>query len=435
MKKRNSVRRGRTAGGRWRPAAFILAAVFMVFSLSLFGEKVFASSIDLDRDCSLTISAGSMMLEELPDANVEIDLYRVADAIPVQGFDTYDWQVNEPFASRGITIDKNIDNAGWRELANKAANIVLGEAPEGKTEWDPSSSIAQITKKTEEQPEGIAILGAKDQREFKGLKPGLYLILAHGSDIAEYATTDTSAAPAAGSTGSTAETAAAVGGTATIAHSRHYLFKFSPELISIPARTMDSTQPSNTADREGWYYDAAAMLKPSQSPRLGNLKIEKDLLDYAQREKTTDGKTRLIKDPATVVFDVSVYSSEEEYDPAKPGENRIYHNNVSVVFDAYGKKSVLIENLPAYSYAVVKEVYAGQAYTIDDTIRTETILANETVTIPFEDEYDDTHGGGGSVTNKFTYKAGQSKWGWEQMTDSSQNGTVIQSDATTNKED
>ena len=435
MKERNSVRRGRTAGGRWRPAAFILAAVFMVFSLSLFGEKVFASSIDLDRDCSLTTSAGSMMLEELPDANVEIDLYRVADAIPVQGFDTYDWQVNEPFASQGITIDKNIDNAGWRELANKAANIVLGEAPEGKTEWDPSNSIAQITKKTEEQPEGIAIFGAKDQREFKGLKPGLYLILAHGSDIAEYATTDTSAAPAAGSTGSTAETAAAVGGTATIAHSRHYLFKFSPELISIPARTMDSTQPSNTADREGWYYDAAAMLKPSQSPRLGNLEIEKNLLDYAQREKTTDGKTRLIKDPATVVFDVSVYSSEEEYDPAKPGENRIYHNNVSVVFDAYGKKSVLIENLPAYSYAVVKEVYAGQAYTIDDTIRTETILANETVTIPFEDEYDDTHGGGGSVTNKFTYKAGQSKWGWEQMTDSSQNGTVIQSDATTNKED
>ena len=115
----------------------------MVFSLSLFGEKVFAS-IDLDRDCSLTISAGSMMLEELPDANVEIDLYRVADAIPVQGFDTYDWQVNEPFAYRGITIDKNIDNAGWRELANKAANIVLGEAPEGKTEWDPSDSINAI---------------------------------------------------------------------------------------------------------------------------------------------------------------------------------------------------------------------------------------------------------------------------------------------------
>ena len=428
MKERNSVRRGRTAGGRWRPAAFILAAVFMVFSLSLFGEKVFASSIDLDRDCSLTISAGSMMLEELPDANVEIDLYRVADAIPVEGFDTYDWQVNEPFASRGITIDKNIDNAGWRELANKAANIVLGEAPEGKTEWDPSDSIKDI-------PDEIKKMGQLPDTKIEPLTPGLYLILAHGSDIAEYATTDTSAAPAAGSTGSTAETAAAVGGTATIAHSRHYLFKFSPELISIPARTMDSTQPSNTADREGWYYDAAAMLKPSQSPRLGNLEIEKDLLDYAQREKTTDGKTRLIKDPATVVFDVSVYSSEEEYDPAKPGENRIYHNNVSVVFDAYGKKSVLIENLPAYSYAVVKEVYAGQAYTIDDTVRTETILANETVTIPFEDEYDDTHGGGGSVTNKFTYKAGQSKWGWEQMTDSSQNGTVIQSDATTNKED
>ena len=429
MKERNSVRRGRTAGARWRPAAFILAAVFMVFSLSLFGEKVFAS-IDLDRDCSLTISAGSMMLEELPDANVEIDLYRVADAVPLGSFDTYDWKINEPFAYRGFTIDKNIDSAGWRELANKAAEIVLGEAPEDKTEWDPSDSIKMI-------PAGIRVMGCAPDTKIEPLEPGLYLILAHGADIAEYATTDASAAPAAGSTGSTAENAAAAGGTVTIAHSRHYLFKFSPELISIPAKTMDSTQPSNTADviQDGWYYDAAAMLKPSQSPRLGNLEIEKNLLDYAQREKTTDGETRLIKDPATVVFDVSVYSSEEEYNPSKPGENRIYHNNVSVVFDAYGKKSVLIENLPAYSYAVVKEVYAGQAYTIDDTVRTETILANETVTIPFEDEYDDTHGGGGSVTNKFTYKAGQSKWGWEQMTDSSQNGTVIQSDATTNKED
>ena len=380
----------------------------------------------LDRDCSLTISAGSMMLEELPDANVEIDLYRVADAIPVPGYDTYEWQVNEPFASRGITIDKNIDNAGWRELAIKAADIVLGEAPEDKTEWDPSDSINNAI------PDEIKEMGHAPDTKIELPAPGLYLILAHGSDIDEYAATDTGTAPAAGSTGNTAATA---GGTVTIARSKHYLFKFSPELISIPARSMDSTKPSNTADREGWYYDAAAVLKPSQSPRLGNLKIEKDLLDYAQREKTTDGETRLIKDPATVVFDVSVYSSEEEYDPSKPGENRIYHNNVSVVFDAYGKKSVLIENLPAYSYAVVKEVYAGQAYTIDDTIRTETILANETVTIPFEDEYDDTHGGGGSVTNKFTYKAGQSKWGWEQVTDNSQDGTLIKSDATTNKED
>lgn len=428
MKERNSVRQGRTAGGRWRPAAIILAAVFMVFSLSLFGEKVFAS-IDLDRDCSLTVSPGNMMLEEdLAGANVVIDLYRVADAIPVQGFDTYDWQVNEPFANGGIAISKDIDSSGWRELANKAADIVLGEAPEGQTEWDPSNSIKAI-------PAGIRVMDGSPNTKIEPLEPGLYLIIAHGSDIAEYATTDTSAAPAAGSTGSTAETAAAVEGTVTIAHSRHYLYKFSPELISIPARTMDSTQPSNTADREGWYYDAAAMLKPSQSLRLGNLEISKELLDYARREKTTDGETRQIKDPATVVFDVSVYSSEEEYDPARPGENRIYHNNVAVVFDSYGEKTVLIENLPVYSYAVVEEVYAGQAYTTEDTIKTETIQANETVTVSFKDEFDDTHGGGGSVTNKFTYKAGQSKWGWEQVSDNSKDGTVIQSDASTNKEE
>ena len=429
MKERNSVRRRRTTGGRWRPAAIILAAVFMVISLSLFSEKAFAS-IDWERDCSLTVSPGNMMLEEdLTGANVVIDLYRVADAKPVQGYDTYEWQVNEPFAAQGISIEKKIDSTGWRVLANKAADVVLGTAPGGKTEWNPSSSVNAI-------PGELRIQGEAPNTPIKPLRPGLYLIIARGSDIAEYATTDTAAAPSTGSSSGGSESGAAAGGTVTIAKSSQYLYKFSPELISIPAKTVDSTQPSNTADApDGWYYDVAAMLKPSQSPMLGNLEISKELVDYAQREKTTDGETRQIKDPATVVFDVSVYSSEAGYNPADPAANRIYHNNVSVVFDAYGKKTVLVENLPVNSYAVVEEVYAGQAYTTEDTIKTETIKSNETVTVSFKDEFDDTHGGGGSVTNKFTYKPGQSKWGWEQVTDSSTDGTVIQSDATTNDKD
>lgn len=432
MKELNSVRQRRTEGRKRRPVAILLAVLLMVFSLSFFGEKAFAS-IDLGRDCSLTISPGNMMLEEdLAGANVVIDLYRVADAVPLGNFDTYDWSVNEPFAYRGIKIDKDIDSVGWREIADKAADIVLGNAPEGKTEWDPSGSVGQIPA----GPEGIAVFGEKDQRKFEGLKPGLYLIIAHGSDITEYASTDSSASPSAGTTGSTSEDGEAVKGTVTLAHSRNYLYKFSPELISIPAKTMDSTQPSNTADvvPDGWYYDVSAMLKPSQSLRLGRLEISKELKNYAQREKTTDGETREIKDPATIVFDVSIYNTQAEYDSANPAANRIYHNVVSVVFDSYGTKTVLIDNLPVDSYAVVEEIYAGQSYTTEQTVMTETIKANETVTVSFEDEYDKTHGGGGSVTNKFTYKAGQSKWGWEQVTDSSQDGAVVQSDATTDEE-
>ena len=70
------------------------------------------------------------------DTSLVIDLYRVADAVPVEGYDTYDWSMNQPFSS--LTIDKEIDSAGWKVLAQQAADLVLGKAPEGENEWDPS---------------------------------------------------------------------------------------------------------------------------------------------------------------------------------------------------------------------------------------------------------------------------------------------------------
>lgn len=393
MKDERNVRRRRTAGFKWQPVAILLAAVLMVLSVPL-GLKS-ARAVDLDADCSLTVSlTGDVtMADDIKTANVVIDLYRIADAVAVPKYDTYDWSMNEGFTS--ITIDKEIDGDGWKKAAQQAADIVLGTASDGATEWDPSASVAAID-------DTLKVTGNAADTQITGLKAGLYLIIAHGSDVTEYATTVTD------------ETAGTTG-TATLANSKTYAYKFSPELISLPTKDADENGIINTANTGEWIYDAAATMKPSREVRIGDLEITKILNNYAQRDK----QGNIIKDPATFVFEVTAYEDDTK-------ATQIYHDYVSIVFDTFGSKSVLVNDLPVGSYVVVKEVYHGiyTAYADQET----TIVANDTVGVTFENEYENRESGGGSVTNHFEYSENDG-WAQYEQTDNTEDSTS--SDKTT----
>lgn len=376
MKDERNVRHSRAAGRKWQPVAILLAAVLMVLSVP-FGSRA-VHAVDWEADCSLkVIPGGSDMAEDLEKANVKIDLYRVADAIPVPGYDTYDWEIKEPFSA--ITIDKKIDNEGWKKLAQQAADIVLGTAPDGKKEWDPSATAGAID-------DSLKILDNEPNQEIS-LDAGLYLIIARGSNITEYAGTVTDE-----TTGTT--------GTVTIAKSRGFKYSFSPELISIPTKDADENGIINTANPGDWIYKPEVMLKPKQEVNLGPLKIIKNLEDYAQREKTSDGQSRIIKDPATFIFKVVVYEDDTKAEV-------VFQDYVSIVFDAYGSKSAMINDLPAGSFAEVTEEYSGRVYTIETSPKTATIVAegeeDAPATVEFTNSYTDNEPGGGSVTNRFSY--------------------------------
>ncbi len=387
MKDERNVRHRRTAGVRWQPVAILLAAVLMVLSVPL-GLRS-AHAIDLNQNCSLTVNPGNAMLaEDLAKANVVIDLYRVADAAPVTGYDTYDWAMTEPFSS--ITIDKNIDSEGWKTAAQQAADIVLGTAPDGETEWDPSAAAGAIDA-------SLKSTGNKAGEKIEGLDAGLYLIVAHGADADGNPDPEKYASIGYDENG-------AASGTVTIANSTTYRYEFRPELISLPTKDADENDVINTANPGDWIYDATVTLKPSQIDRVGNLEITKTLIDYAQREKEV-GNARIIKDPATFIFEVTAYEEEGS-------ETVILHDYVSIVFDSYGSKSVLIKDLPVGSYVVVKEAYSGRVYSTD-TDKDATILADQNVGVEFENEYEDREPGGGSVTNRFSYTE---KDGWEGST-------------------
>lgn len=414
MKDERNVRRSRAAGRRWQPVAILLAAVLMVLSVPLGLKSAHADEtepyepIDLLKECGLTVNPVDPIVSEYADdiatANVVIDLYRVADAKEMGGYDTYDWEINEPFSSIG-EIDGKIDNEGWKKLAQKAADIVLGTAPEGQTEWDPTANTEKIDSslKSTDNPAGT---------EITGLKAGLYLVIAHGKDVKKYATTVT-------------DEAAGTSGTATIANSKAYSYKFAPELVSLPTKTPypdEETGTINTANPGNWIYSPTIKLKPSQEVRLGNLEIVKTLDDYADREKKTGDNPRLMKDPATFVFKMTVYEDESK-------ANVIKEDYFSAVFDEYGTKTIMVEGLPVDSFVVVKEEYSGRNYSAKVEEGSATIVANETAQVPFENYYDDREGGGGAVTNKFTNSEEAGKWKWEQVSDSSTDGTVIDSDS------
>ncbi len=397
MKDERNVRQRRAAGRRWQPVAILLAAVLMVLSVPLGLTPAYA--VDLG-ECSLTVNPGNAMVtEDLEKAGVVIDLYRIADAVEVSGYDTYDWSVNAPFTEEIGTIDKKIDGDGWKKLAQQAADVVLGKAPEGETKWDPTAAAEKIdaSLKSTGNPAGT---------EIKGLKAGLYLVIARGTvDIKDnkYA--------------ATAETS----GTVTIANSETNTYKFAPELVSLPTKeAVDDV--INTANPGPWIYNPTITLKPSQEERLGNLEIVKTLDDYADREKKVGDNPRMMKDPATFVFKMTVYEDESKAKVIK-------EDYLSAVFDEFGTKTLLVENLPVNSFVVVKEEYSGRNYSAKVEEGSATIVADETVQVSFENYYDDREGGGGSVTNKFTNSEEKGKWTWEQLTDSSTEGSVIQSDS------
>ncbi len=77
---------------KWRSLAgpllaFALAAGMILAAPGLSGA---ARAVDLDTQCSLTISPGSLEFEDLAEANVVIDLYKVADAVPVDALSYLD---------------------------------------------------------------------------------------------------------------------------------------------------------------------------------------------------------------------------------------------------------------------------------------------------------------------------------------------------------
>ncbi len=465
MKDERNVRHRRTAGGRWRPAAIILAAVLMAVSVPLFGNTAYADPVDVEnRDCSMTIKCSASSEEDkqmLDEADIVVDIYRVGKAIPDDMYDTYHWESLDPVGD--FVLPEDTDRAGWRQVTNELTNLVLGapSSESGLTQWNPnasdSGSLVSSFKdfnevKDEDKLDSSWKTTVKLGTPVTGLKSGIYLLIPHGNNIADYVSANKISLEDESGEGSTAVAAdpvsnpASTASTIMLARSSRRTYQFAPELIALPTKAPNENGEINTANYPyEWLYDLtedaetaagkrdlSIVLKPAQLGVGGQLTIVKDLIDYEQRIK--EGKT--VTDDATFVFEVTAYENEEAYKRFKEGgvqPTLLYHDYVSITFREPREKSAIVEDIPVGAFVVVEEVYSGRSYsaTIDPAVHTTTIVANDTAVVHFDNEYDDRPGGGGSLTNVFTYNGS----GWNNPTrwsDNSTEATIVTGDLVEN---
>lgn len=333
--------------------------VCMLLLLSV-GTVQNARAIDLSEACSLTVNP---TLEGLEDADVVIDLYKVADAVMTEGYDSYAFQAAEPYTALRNSLENlsEMTDSDYQNLAQQAAKIALNkENPAEKT------------------VDGIAVNASVSE-----LSCGLYLMIARGSDLEDYI----------------AETEDTDGRhlLVTKANSAKAVYTFSPVLIALPSKEADEDGVVNTSNPGNWFYKLTVDLKATKSNRFGSLEIMKTLLTYET------------KTPATFVFQVDAYEDDSRL-------NCIYSDVVTMTFTDAGQQSLVIaDKIPVGAYVEVTEVYSGAVYTlVTDKTQTAVISADDMASVSFTNDYDRTNGGGGAITNHFENKADGAGWNWTQ---------------------
>ena len=160
-----------------------------------------AKAVDFNKACSLTVAPvapeNTDMANDLKKANVVVDLYKVADAEPVSGYDAYTYKFLDGYQELKDVYDSNPDNADWREMAQDAAQYALEKGTPVREAVPVDTEIGE--------------LGC-----------GLYLLIARGADVENYKTTVKQ------EDGSES--------IATLAYSERYKYTYAPELISLPSK-------------------------------------------------------------------------------------------------------------------------------------------------------------------------------------------------------
>ncbi|MBR1455734.1 MAG: hypothetical protein IJ594_01070 [Oscillospiraceae bacterium] len=339
----------------------VLLAAALAFTLAPAGSPALADGpayIDLEKACSVTVAPaaeGSDIYDDAMTANVVVDLYRIADAVKVDGYDTYTYAVRDAYAGILASVTdaeafwNDMTAAGWSEIAQSAAAIALGETPQTPDKSGPADNATAIGE----------------------LPAGLYLIIAHGSDLDLDEYVDE-----------------ADGKLVTLAYSTYYKYVFEPQLISLPTKAADDEGVIMTSNEGGWIYDAEVNMKPAQELNMGDLEIEKTLSGY------------IGSDDAVFVFQIEATMKN------KQGEDEVvYSNAVSITFTADGTQSIVLERaIPIGATVVVTEVYSGSRYELSsDGSQTVTISAEEVAKASFSNKHDGTFTGGGGISNRFVY--------------------------------
>ena len=240
------------------------------------------------------ITNDDTLKEDLLKANVVVDLYKVADAEADESFETFNYTMVEDFypaesdsdeVKDALTIKSDPTNDDWDAMAEAAADKIAGVAPAASFPMNEAGEASQ-----------------------NGLADGLYLVVAHGE-----------------------------GQDPLYAASSMYGYRFLPILVALPGKARDDSGAIRTDDSYGaWLTNVSIVLKPSQEPLYGSLRIQKTVDNF-------------YGEPATFVFHiVSTDDSPFEYD-----------NYASVYYTGGEPAETTATHIKAGTVVTVTEVYPG----------------------------------------------------------------------------
>lgn len=340
------------------------------------------------------------------DLSVTVDLYQIAAATDMAGYDAYNWTATEEFGGLDLNtaLNNNSDqvytfengsttNADYRALANEAAKIALGVTGDVKAGQAVTVGAHKTVSYTVELNAENGFRNAVPESDAV-LNKGIYLLVPHGTNLTD---------------ASQYTVCVKDGEIATVAYAGGNVYRYLPELVSVPA-------PNET--RNGWVYDVEAALKTEVSEQYVSLEIVKNVA-------APEGEERLTGE------DHFVYQIEAEYNGKK-----VYSNVVELTLPA-GASSVSSESLPVYSDGkrplhnivpagakiTVTEVYTGASYelagagsAVIESAQTDAEDGSPVNRAEFTNRYTGTDRNGGSVENRFVYNKAETegKWNWEQ---------------------
>lgn len=377
---------------RMRTLAFVLAAALGIVWVSPLAGHA-APVVDLSRDCSLTVYATSSdgeFAEDLKEARVVVDLYRVADAVETAAPDGYDYRPDpfyeEMFRSygegpEGSLLDEagkvradQLDSESWRRLAWRAAEEALGVSPEEADSGNGAGETKEAGVTPGESANTLIQKGIPAGGKAEGLAPGLYLLIARGAEWND--------------PGHYVRTAGNEEGEkhlVTAAYSEENGYVFEPVLVSVPTKEANEDGVIRSEAPGPWIYDTDVYLKPEQMP-YGSLYIIKDLLTYEDSGE------------ASFVFQVDVTLDGRLID------SRV----VGMIFTSAGRQELLVDKIPAGATVTVTEVYSGASYTqVGAAPEPVTIRASEAAAVTFTNDYDERKKEGHGIINHFSYEYGE----------------------------
>lgn len=348
--------------------------------------------LDLTAACSLTANVvGSETeaveeaeLAQMPADSIAVDLYKVADIEQVDGYDDY------KYGSFGI-----YEPQGGTSLQDTANELLRSDSGTAES-WDLLAQDVAGVVRDSGSLAPTASGSADTAIDLEG--PGLYLMIVRQAGLEDYfkdvVTEDGDSR------------------IVTKVLSEHYEYNFIPALVSLPEH----------AAVEGggyeWAYNVVVSPKHSTSYRYGSLRIVKNLTSYESGS------------PATFVFQVeSSYADNAD----RVGAAFTYSNVVALNFREPGSQEILLENVfPIGATVTVEEVYSGSVYSpaagtasLQNAVIQVDAAADDTVTVLFTNEYNNSGNNGGSVVNSFESNP-EGGWTWTQSSSDSRGESVVE---------